>query len=122
MTGPKTPADNLKPCVSMGSAFSNPAKRGSTDPRCFKKSSTCHAPKGAAARCCFLEALGRACWSGSASSLLFFRPPSMSKPLYPIHRDIAAVIRVAEGKGAVPTLLEVEQTDEKAVSIRCKQD
>src|SRR5437588_13468 len=37
---------------------SEPAKRGSFDPRCFQRSSTCRAPKGAAARCCSLKALG----------------------------------------------------------------
>src|SRR3954451_16792178 len=33
--------------------------------RCFERGSTCHAPKGAAARCCSFKALGRASLCGS---------------------------------------------------------
>jgi hypothetical protein len=39
---------------------SEPAKRGPTSLLCYDGSSTCHAPKGAAARCCSVVALGRA--------------------------------------------------------------
>jgi len=45
----------------------------------FKKGSAfSHAPKGAAARRCFLEALGRACWSGSGTSLRSFGDSPMN--------------------------------------------
>lgn len=43
-----------------------------------KKQCLCHAPKGAAARCCSLKALGWACWSGSGTSLRFFWGPGVS--------------------------------------------
>lgn len=39
---------------------SEPAKRGPTSPRCYDRGSACHAPQGAAARCCSVVALGRA--------------------------------------------------------------
>src|SRR5262249_35218333 len=48
--------------------------------RCFERSSTGHAPKGAAARCCSFKALGRACWSGSGTSLRFFGGPVNGDP------------------------------------------
>jgi len=44
-----------------------------------KKQCLCHAPKGAAARCCSLKALGWACWSGSGTSLRFFGEPPMKE-------------------------------------------
>src|SRR5262249_24297962 len=39
---------------------SEPAKRALIGLRCYDRGSTCHAPKGAAARCCSVVALGRA--------------------------------------------------------------
>jgi hypothetical protein len=60
-----------RPSVSLGFCFQQTGQTRATSPRCYDESSACHAPQGAAARCCFVVALGRACWSGSASSLLF---------------------------------------------------
>src|SRR5258707_2461673 len=56
----------------MGFCFQQTGQTRANNPRCFNRSSTRHAPKGAAARCCSVVALGRAYWSGSGSSLLFF--------------------------------------------------
>src|SRR6202035_5436185 len=56
--GQTRPADNPTMREHGFLLSSKPAKRGSEGSRCFQRSSTCHAPKGAAARCCSLKALG----------------------------------------------------------------
>src|SRR5438067_6004594 len=63
----------------MGNCFRETGQTRANRSRSFERGSTCHAPKGAAARCCSFKALGRASLSGSGSSLLPFpRPPMPS--------------------------------------------
>src|SRR5262249_42173258 len=51
--------------MSIRNCFQQTGQTRATSSRCFKKGSACRrAPKGATARRCFLEAFGRACWSG----------------------------------------------------------
>src|SRR5262249_51648984 len=74
---------------------------------CFERGSACHAPKGAAARCCSFKALGRACWSGSGSSLRFFGGPSMPIPDF---QTLMLPFLQATSGGAEHTNHEIEMT------------
>jgi hypothetical protein len=60
-----------------GFCFRETGQTRATRSRSFKKGSTSHAPKGAAAGCCFLEALGRASLSGSGRRSVFVGGPAM---------------------------------------------
>src|SRR5689334_1985305 len=84
----------------MGSAFSKPAKRGSSDPRCFNRSSTCHAPKGAAARCCSVEPLAGPAGAALDVAPFFWRPAN---------RD-AAMTSFAEFESTFLTALPKERS------------
>src|SRR5271167_64989 len=66
--------------------FLLPAKRPSVDPKVheFKRRQYLPRPARGGGQVLFRLALGRACWSGSGSSLLFFWPLPMNEPLDPI--------------------------------------
>src|SRR5262245_20560868 len=78
----------------MGFCFRETGQTRAHRSRCFERGSTCHAPKGAAARCCSFKALGRASLSGSGSSLHFFWEPAMRELQNP--RLIEAVRGLAD--------------------------
>src|ERR1700722_3269348 len=70
---------------------SEPAKRGLHGSRCYDRSSTCHAPKGAAARCCSVVALGRAWKERLCVVAPVFSASPMSDPLDRISGNQTAI-------------------------------